>query len=336
MKKKILIIGTGGTIASREGESGLVPAADVSELLAYVPEAERMCEIQQLQVFSLDSTNIQPYHWIELVKCIHEHYDTYDGFLILHGTDSMAYTAAALSYLIQKSRIPIVLPGSQLPMESKNTDAIDNVYQSIRYLLNDRACDVSIVFAGKIIPGGRARKVRSRSMNAFTCVGYECDAGKRTVYTAEKPEFYFKLNPKVLLWKLIPGLQSDVLLQLAEYFDGIVIEGFGLGGLPDIQDNSYFPVIRKLTDAGKTVAITIQVPLEGSDMSVYEVGVKYKTLLPVLEGGTMTPEAMVVKLMWILGQEKDPEAIRSLFYQSINYDIVDGFLTDWYENGGVF
>lgn len=322
MKKKILILGTGGTIASRESEQGLVPAADVSELLSYVPEVEDLCELYQLQVLNLDSTNVQPKHWLLLAECVREHYNNYDGFLILHGTDTMAYTAAALSYLVQNSKKPIVLTGSQLPMESVDTDAKDNIYQSICYLIRDDACDVSIVFAGKIIPGGRARKIRSHSMEAFACIDYEFDASLRKQNGNAYPEFYSELNTNVMTWKLIPGMKPESLLTVGKEYDGIIIEGFGLGGLPDVPGNDYFPIIKQLTEAGKVIAITTQVPSEGTDMGVYEVGMRYKTELPILEGKTMTPEAMAVKLMWILGNTNDPSRITSMFYKPVNYDLV--------------
>lgn len=322
MKKRILILGTGGTIASKDSEQGLVPAADVSELISCVPEIEDLCELHQIQVFSLDSTNVQPRHWLLLTECIRKHYDAYDGFLILHGTDTMAYTAAALSYLVLGSPKPIVLTGSQLPMEADGTDAKDNILRSVQYLLSENACDVSIVFAGKIIPGGRARKVRSHSMEAFECVGYEFDPAFRKKITSERPVFFDNLDTNVLIWKLVPGLNPQTLLKVSEDYDGIVIEGFGLGGLPDLPENDYFPVLKQLTSAGKIVAVTTQVPQEGSDMSVYEVGLRYKTELPILEGKTMTPEAMAVKLMWTLGYTKEPAEIPSMFYRPTNYDLV--------------
>lgn len=320
MRKKILILGTGGTIASRKSEQGLIPAADVSELISCIPELKQLCELNQIQVFSLDSTNVQPEHWLMLVKCIKEYYEAYDGFLILHGTDTMAYTAAALSYLIQNTKKPVVLTGSQLPMEEENTDAKINILQSIQYLIADYASGVSIVFAGKVIPGGRARKVRSHTMEAFESVGYSFDPKQRTNELMPPPVFYQQLNTNVLIWKLIPGLRPDTLLKAAEDYDGIVIEGFGLGGLPDLPENDYFPVLKSLTEQGKTIAVTTQVPLEGSDMTVYEVGMRYKKELPILEGGTMTPEAMAVKLMWVLGCAKDPKQIAELFCTPINYD----------------
>lgn len=322
MKKKILVLGTGGTIASKQSEQGLVPAADVSELISCVPQLAELCQFSQMQVFSLDSTNVQPEHWLILADCIRRHYGEYDGFLILHGTDTMSYTAAALSYLVQKSRKPIVLTGSQLPMEDKDTDAKGNILQSVQYLISHEACDVSIVFAGQVIPGGRARKIRSHTMEAFASVGCTFDPKTRNVPSESTPFFYDRLDKKVLSWKLIPGMKPEGLLKMAEDYDGIVIEGFGLGGLPDLPECDYFSALKKLTEKGKTIAVTTQVPLEGSNMDVYEVGVRYKRELPILEGKTMTPETMAVKLMWILGQTDDKKKIAELFYTPINYDLV--------------
>lgn len=339
-KKRILVIGTGGTIASVQGENGLAPGTDVSGLLSCVPQASNLCDLEQIQLFSLDSTNVGPDEWLILEKCIEQHYETYDGFLILHGTDTMAYTAAALSYLVQNSPKPIVLTGSQKPMEDADTDAKENIYQSILYLVSEKASDVTIVFAGRVIPGGRARKVKSQSMDAFATVG--CGDRARIVDGAvvEKPcasgcqmddmeacrsqnvRFFTTMESKIIDIKVTPGLNLELLLPALEEYEGIVLEGFGLGGLPGYGSIDSFSVIEKLMKQGKTVAVTTQVPEEGSDMDIYEVGKKYKDGLNVLEGRTMTPEAMVVKLMWILGQTREKEKIRSLFYKKINFDLL--------------
>ena len=328
-RKKILVIGTGGTIASVQGENGLIPGTDVSGLLACVPQAVELCDLEQIQLFSLDSTNVGPAQWELLAKCIQQNYEAYDGFLVLHGTDTMAYTAAALSYLVQNSPKPIVLTGSQKTMEAVDTDAKENIYQSILYLVSESASDVTIVFAGKVIPGGRARKVKSQSLDAFATVGCKDRAVVADGVVIEngmsQPKyvrFFTNLDDKVVDVKVTPGLKLGLLLPALEKYDGIVLEGFGLGGLPEYDSNDNFSVIEQLIQQGKTVAVTTQVPEEGSDMGVYEVGKKYRDGLDVLEGRTMTPEAMVVKLMWILGQTKEKEEIRSFFYKKINFDLL--------------
>ena len=129
--KKILMIATGGTIASKEGSLGLTPVVTGEELAASVPGLSEICKLDVLQLMNIDSTNMRPRQWLQIRNAIMDHYETYDGFVILHGTDTMAYTAAALSYLIQDSVKPIVLTGSQKPMANPYTDAKINLYQSI-------------------------------------------------------------------------------------------------------------------------------------------------------------------------------------------------------------
>lgn len=332
MKKKILVIGTGGTIASVSADEGLKPRADVSELLTCVPEVKEFCKLDMIQAMSIDSTNMMPANWKVLVKIIEQQYDVYDGFLILHGTDTMAYTASALSYMIQNSEKPIVLTGSQRPMEENRTDAKENIYQSIRYLVHKDAFGVNIVFAGKVIPGTRARKYKSHSLDAFECVSVPCRAefhDKKLLIYETKPDkeyathFYYELEERILLWKIIPGMSSEWLLKLSEEFEAVVIEGFGLGGIPDVDRCAYFHVLESLVKRGKVIVVTTQVSYEGTDMSVYEVGKKYKTKLDVLEGSYMTTEAIVTKLMWLLGMTKERQEIKRRFVETINKDLVE-------------
>ena len=171
--KQILMIATGGTIASKEGGDGLTPAMTGEELAANVPGIEKKCDLTVLQLMNIDSTNMRPRQWLMISEAILSHYDNYDGFVVLHGTDTMAYTAAALSYLIQDSRKPIVLTGSQKPMGDPYTDAKLNIYQSILYALDDKSCRVSIVFNGKaVIVGDNLKIVNfSKSNGNFAAVG---------------------------------------------------------------------------------------------------------------------------------------------------------------------
>lgn len=128
--KKILMIGTGGTIASKQTEYGLAPGLSPEDILTYISAVAKICEVESIQVCNLDSTNVTPDHWKLLVKTIEENYNEYDGFVICHGTDTLAYTAAALSYMIQNSRKPIVVTGAQKPIEMDVTDAKTNLLDS--------------------------------------------------------------------------------------------------------------------------------------------------------------------------------------------------------------
>ena len=169
--KHILMIGTGGTIASEMSPDGLTPEISSEQLLAAVPRIGELCEVDCLQLYSLDSTSLRPAHWQGLARAIRERYDDYDGFVVSHGTDTMAYTAAALSYLIQGSPKPIVLTGAQKPIWFDGTDSKRNLTDAFLYAC--RGCGgVQIVFNGKVILGTRARKTFSKSFQAFSSVNF--------------------------------------------------------------------------------------------------------------------------------------------------------------------
>ena len=170
--KQILLIATGGTIASKSTERGLAPQISAEEIIGYIPSAKEFCQIDTAAPFNLDSTNVNSRHWLELARLIEKKYEYYDGFVICHGTDTMAYTAAALSYLIQNNRKPVVITGAQRPIDLPITDARSNLLDSLRFASDDRAHGVSIVFGGKVIAGTRARKERSKSYNAFSSINY--------------------------------------------------------------------------------------------------------------------------------------------------------------------
>ena len=159
--KKLLIIATGGTIASVSTAAGLTPNISGEDLVANVPLINELCAFDFIQPMNIDSTNMRPRDWIHLCRDIIENYDNYDGFVILHGTDTMAYTAAALSYLIQNSPKPIVLTGSQQPMANPFTDAKLNLYHSVLYAIDEKSCGVVVVFGNEVIAGTRAHKQRT-------------------------------------------------------------------------------------------------------------------------------------------------------------------------------
>ena len=327
--KKILMIATGGTIASKETENGLAPAMTVEELAASVPGIKDKCEITVMQLMNIDSTNMRPRLWQLMSDTIIEHYNNYDGFVILHGTDTMAYTAAALSYLIQDSPKPIVLTGSQKPMGNPYTDAKINLYQSILYALDDHSCDVTVVFNGKAIAGTRARKQRTRSFAAFESMNFPVlslihDDKILRYFRDREPSMddlktYRDLNDRVFVLKLTPEVKADIFQLLSSHYDAIILETFGIGGIPE-YDDTFEKAIFDWVNSGKTLAVTTQVPEEGCDMEVYKVGKKYSEHPGILQAGDMTTESIVAKLMWILGQTSDQKEIRKMFYQTINHD----------------
>ena len=326
--KKILILGTGGTIASIRTAEGLVPMLNSTQLLEMLPAISEFCQVECRQLFSLDSTNIRPGHWVRLAACIRENYDRYDGFVITHGTDTMAYTAAGLSYLIRNSRKPIVLTGAQKPIGEEGTDAKRNLTDALRYACDDGSHGVSVVFFGAVICGTRARKNYSKSFMAFGSINFpelaRVQDDRVVRYVPETvtgdPIFTETLNANVGLLKLTPGMNNDVMRYALDRYDGLVIESFGVGGLPEYSD--FHTQIKRASDAGKLLVMTTQVPNEGSDLSVYRVGAVLKNGLRVLEAHDMTSEAVLAKLMWILGLTTDFKQAQELFYSPVAHDIL--------------
>ena len=330
--KKILLIATGGTIASKYTSEGLAPQISAEELLEYIPQAKEFCTIDTVQPFALDSTNVCADHWLKLARLIESKYEFYDGFVICHGTDTMAYTGAALSYLIQNNRRPIVITGAQKPIDLAITDARSNLLDSLRFDSHDRAHGISIVFGGKVIAGTRAKKEFSKSYNAFSSINYPDIASihdqKIVFYIDDKDHstkplvFYHEMNQKIFLLKLIPGIDGKVLDALFPSYDGLILESFGVGGLPHYENDDFMEAIGHWIQAGKPVCMATQVTHEGSDMEVYQVGKIIKERFPVLESYDMTLEAAVTKMMWALGQTQDQEKFKKLFYTTVNHDLL--------------
>lgn len=331
MKKNILLIATGGTIASKKTIDGLAPGITSDELMEYVPEIKEFCNVDTMQLFNIDSTNIQPEYWTLISETIEEVYDKYDGFVISHGTDTMAYTASALSYLIQNLDKPIVITGSQKPINAEITDARKNMLDSFRFVCEKDVRGIYIVFDGKAIIGTRARKIKSKSYSAFESINFPVaaliDDKRISKYIRnealnEKVKFYKKIYPSIFLLKLAPGMEPDVLDYIGEKYEGIVIESYGVGGLPFLDKRNFLDKLKTLTENGKIVVVATQVMLEGSDMDVYEVGIKALRHYKVLQAYDMTIESAITKLMWIMGETKDFEEVKEKFYTKINDDLL--------------
>ena len=328
--KKILLIATGGTIASHAGADGLTPHISAQQLLKCVPEVVEFCQVDAVQPYNIDSTNVTPAHWLLLAKIIRENYDNYDGFVVCHGTDTMAYTAAMLSYLIQRSPKPIVLTGSQQPIDKEDTDARINLRDSFLCATSQTSSDVVIVFQGKIIAGTRAKKTKTKSFNAFESVDFPnlgvIRDGKiiRYIQTPkqDKPTFYDAINEKVALLTLTPGVKGEIIDAYFKMHDAVVLSGYGTGGIPEGDYYGFYEAISRWEGKEKTLVVTTQVQHEGSDMDVYRVGRGLKNRFELLESYTMTYESIITKLMWILAQTKEDSEVRKLFYQPINYDLI--------------
>ena len=330
MKKRILLLTTGGTIASQDGGNGLAPVLSSDDFLDYMKEFEDVCELVPYEVCSIDSTNMEASWWLKLAGLIQKNYTLYDAFLICHGTDTMAYTAAALSYLIQNSVKPIVLTGAQKSILQEITDARKNLHDSIRCALDDRSRDVMLVFDGKIIAGTRAKKTATFSYNAFSSINFPVLGqihDNTVVYYIQKDicgpvRFFNRMDRKVFLLKLTPGMSTEIIPHILSVYDCIIIEGFGVGGLPDRLRQALLEEMQHYKAHEKILIMATQVTYEGSSMDTYVVGRAAREQLPFLETYDMTLEAVLAKIMWILGLHmEDRKEIERLFYKKINYDL---------------
>ena len=326
MRKRILFIATGGTIASEVTELGLQPGISAEALLRAVPDIEALCDVECVQLYSLDSTDIGPAHWLGMARVIRERYGGFDGFVISHGTDTMAYSAAALSYLVQNSVKPIIFTGAQKPIGFDTTDSRVNLLDSFLCACASDLHGVMIVFNGRVILGTRARKTHSKSFDAFSSINYPHIAdvrdGRLTQYIVPEfgwePRFSDELNPRVALMKLIPGAGAEQLEFLLARNDALVIESFGVGGLP----RELHEAVRASAREGKLILMTTQVQNEGSDLAVYGTGRPLSEDPLILEAYDMTTEAAVTKLMWLLPKAQDQADAARLFYTPVNRDIL--------------
>ena len=305
--KTIALLATGGTIASSPTKDGLAPAL-TGEELARLAGVGTLCHVVCHDVFALDSSNIQPEEWRVLAAAAKDALDHCDGVVITHGTDTMAYSAAALSYILCGHEKPVIFTGAQLPITHPLSDAIPNMHCAFAAALTGVA-GTYVVFHQKIISGVRAVKTRTTSFDAFDSVnaplaGYVDGDGVHFT-NPQTPGLAYsyrdEIDSGVFLLKLMPGTLPDVFDWIVSAgYKGVVIEAFGLGGLHYIRRN-LVDKLHMLAEKGLYALVVTQCLYEKADFTVYEVGSRILSS-HVFSGRDMTTEAAVTKLMWALGQ----------------------------------
>lgn len=324
MQKKILLLSTGGTIASVVSDAGLVPKESGEQLINMLGELPYDITVED--ILQLDSSNIQPEEWKLIAEKIFENRNKYDGIVVSHGTDTMAYTASMLAFMLQNINIPVVLTGSQVPINVVLSDAPDNLRLALAAAAT--CCpNIYLAFDRKVMLGCRSVKVRTINFDAFESVNVppvakvtsdglvfsEQNLSKNTRECTLNTE----INPHVSLVKLFPGFDPKLLFAMVKSgCKGIVIEAYGLGGMNYIRRNMV-GAVGELIRQGIPVIASSQCLYERSDLTKYEVG-REALLEGAISARDMTSESAITKLMWGLGQGWDVHQIAEFF----NTDVV--------------
>ena len=321
MSRRILIINTGGTLSSVARQHGLAPGITTADMTQELHIVSGDTILESEEYASLDSANIFPEDWSALAQRIAQLRDAYDGVVILHGTDTLAYTASMLSFMLQGISIPVVVTGSQLSIKNSVADAMENCRCAI-HMAASGCPGVFVAFNRKVMLGCRASKVRTVSFDAFDSINYPNVAEisslgmriHREVLPAKKGIFRARTgySDRVFMLRLWPGFDESLLPVIVEKgYRALYLEAFGLGGMPCLR-RDMIAQVKALTDRGVIILVGTQCLYEGSNLSVYETG-RRALEAGVLQACDMTSEAALTKLMWVLGQTEDQAKIREYF-----------------------
>ncbi len=324
-KAKVFVIGCGGTISAKPREKAWRPGdLTASEILREIPHIGRLANIEIMDLFRIDSSNMQPENWATLAQTIFLNLEEHDGIVITHGTDTMHYTAAAISFMIQDLNKPIIFTGSQFALSQIGSDAIRNLFDSIRVAAEADLAESAIVFNGKILRGNRSKKFRELEFDAFDSVGMGPLgvientirlSGEQIKRNGKKPKLANGIEPNVYSIKIHPGFNPKIIeAMINNGTKGFVLEGFGAGNVPT-EERTLIPYIKRAVNSGIPVVITTQCILGTSWVYLYDVGRK------ALEAGgipsfDMLNEVALVKLMWVLRQTKNMKKIKEMMLKN--------------------
>ncbi|MGK7371601.1 MAG: asparaginase [Candidatus Halalkalibacterium sp. M3_1C_030] len=330
--KNILLIQTGGTIAMdiTHGEPKLDPSKWSELMYKEIPELSEIAEINIEQLFFEDSSDVNPKHWSRLVTFISGCYEEYDGFVILHGTDTMAYTASALSFGLQNLNKPVILTGSQVPMSNIRSDARRNLVNAIE-MATLSLNEVAICFNDFIYRGNRATKMSIGDFDAFASpnfpplaeIGLHIEINNR-LPASKKPFISLpSFSDEVYLLKIFPGLKPSML----EHIDFsevriLVVEAFGSGNFPLSGERSLLPFFEKCIEVGTILVITSQAAYDSVELEKYESGRKALEI-GAISAKDMTTEATLTKIMYLLGNYSSDSEIKELFQQDIAGELTE-------------
>jgi len=342
MNSKVLLIYTGGTIGMRRNaRTAALEPFDFEELMLHVPELRELPTLIDTQQFSppIDSSDMTPALWTKLAGIIANNYADYDGFVLLHGTDTMAYTASALSFMLEGLAKPVILTGSQLPLCQLRTDGKENIITSIEMAAakrqdgGARVPEVCIYFNGHLMRGNRTTKQSAEEFNAFESFNYPhlADAGISINYHDElimpQPGYRFnpltaKLDDSVIIFSLFPGVRDDLISHIiaAPQLRSIVMRTFGSGNAP--HSAALLSALREGTRRGKVI-VNVSQCLKGCvEMGRYDAG-RQLMEAGVISASDATVEATVTKLMYLQTRYDDPALVRKHVQRSLRGEMTE-------------
>ena len=337
-KTSILLIYTGGTIGMvKDYQTGALKIFNFKNLLNHIPEISQLdCRVESISLEEpIDSSNMNPEKWIHLAEIIESNYDEFDGFVVLHGSDTMSYTASVISFMFENLDKPIIFTGSQLPIGDLRTDAKENLITSIQIAATNKngvptVAEVCLYFEYKLYRGNRTTKINAEHFQAFTSPNFPplCESGVHLKFNTDlllKPNGHKltirkKLDDNILVLKIFPGIRKEVMESILniENLKGVILETYGAGNAP--SEDWFIELLNKALHKNILIINVTQCAAGKVIMGKYETSIQLEKL-GVISGNDITTESAIAKMMYLLGENIPKNSFKTLFETSLRGEI---------------